>query len=262
MTSVKIPPEIRELLSDRLERYNSRGFIELDPVSVPHRYTKKEDIEISGFMTAILSWGQRGTILKNSILLMEMMENSPHQFISGFMPSDLKPFQKFIHRTFNGDDCIYFLYALQFIYNELGGLEALFAKGEEELAETISNFKKNFFSLEHLRRTEKHIADPLKGSSAKRINMFLRWMVRDDDNGVDFGIWKSLKPSDLRCPLDIHSGRVARRLGLLTRKQNDWKAVEEITSALRTLDPEDPVKYDYALFGLGVFENYGIGKKY
>jgi len=248
--------EIIELLESRYRKYNNPGFIELDPVSIPHSYTRKEDIEISGFLTAIISWGQRVTILNNSRKLLQMMDNSPYDFISGFSPSELKPFMAFHHRTFNGDDCIYFLTSLQNIYRNHGGLEDLFLFNKNNIASVINTFKSTFFELDHLPRTKKHIADPLKGSTAKRINMFLRWMVRKDKGGVDFGLWSKVAPSDLHCPLDIHSGTVARKLGILKRKQNDWKAVKELTGVLRRLDPADPVKYDFALFGLGIFEKY------
>ncbi len=253
---MELSQEIIELLESRYRKYNNPDFIELDPVSIPHSYARKEDIEISGFLTAIISWGQRVTILNNSRKLLEMMDNSPYEFISGFAPSDLKPFMTFTHRTFNGDDCIYFLTSLQNIYKNYGGLEDLFLFSKNNIAPVISYFKSTFFELDHLPRTKKHIADPLKGSTAKRINMFLRWMVRRDDHGVDFGIWKKVSPSDLHCPLDIHSGTVARKLGILKRKQDDWKAVEELTGVLKQLDPRDPVKYDFALFGLGIFEKF------
>lgn len=256
MADLRIPRETMDLLNDRAIRYNNPDFIELDPVSIPHRYTLKEDIEISGFLTAIISWGQRTTILNNSVKLMRMMDNSPHDFILNFTLQDLKPFTRFIHRTFNGDDCIYFLTALQNIYQKHGGLEKQFSGGQDPMAVKIHNFKKIFFESEHLPRTEKHIADPIKGASAKRINMFLRWMVRKDTRGVDFGIWEDIPPSRLFMPLDVHSGSVARKLGILQRKQNDWKSVEELTSTLKELDPRDPVKYDFALFGMGVFEDF------
>jgi uncharacterized protein (TIGR02757 family) len=252
----RIHPEIARLLNDRAMRYNNPSFIELDPISIPHLFSNKGDIEISGFLTATISWGQRATILKNSQRLMLMMDNSPYDFISNFKPSDLKPFQDFVHRTFNGDDCIYFLTSLQNIYKNHGGLENLFSQENNNIAAIINNFKKVFFETGHLPRTTKHIADPMKGASAKRINMFLRWMARKDDRGVDFGIWNKITPSDLYIPLDIHSGNVARKLGILSRKQNDWKSVEELTYSLKLLDPEDPVKYDFALFGLGIFEGF------
>jgi len=188
---------------------------------------------------------------------MQMMDFVPYDFISNFTEKDLRPFESFVHRTFNGTDCRYFLKALKFIYSEKGGLEAAFSVNrQKDMGDIISGFRKTFFEPEHQIRTEKHVANPAKGSSAKRINMFLRWMVRNDGRGVDFGIWKSLKPSQLYCPLDVHSGNIARRIGLLTRKQNDWKAVAELTENLRKFDSNDPVKYDFSLFGLGVNEKF------
>jgi len=251
---------IKTFLEEKTALYNSAAFVETDPVSIPHLYSKKEDIEIAGFMAATIAWGQRTTILKNARSLMERMDHSPHQFIIGFQNSDLERFKNFIHRTFNGTDCIYFFHALKNIYQQHGGLESIFHsglnQGDADLKNSIVHVRKIFFELSHLRRTEKHFSNPEENSAAKRINMYLRWMVRRDKNGVDFGIWKSISPALLSCPLDVHSGRVARKLGLLTRKQNDWKAVEELTSNLRMLDPGDPVKYDIALFGLGVFEKF------
>ena len=247
--------EMFGFLEAKHELYNRPGFIEDDPVSIPHKFTKKEDIEISGFLTATIAWGNRKMILRNANRLMEMMDNAPFDFVLNFSESDLKPFESFVHRTFNGTDCIYFLKALKYIYTGKDGMEALFT-GNEDMKELIFRFRTAFFEPEHPGRTEKHVANPVKGSSAKRINMFLRWMVRDDGRGVDFGIWKSIKPSQLYCPLDVHSGNIARRIGLLTRKQNDWKAVAELTENLRKFDKDDPVKYDFSLFGLGVNEKF------
>ncbi len=249
--------EMFDFLEAKYELYNRPGFIEDDPISIPHNFSRKEDIEISGFLTATIAWGNRKMILRNANRLMQMMDNAPHDFILNFTENDLKPFDSFVHRTFNGTDCKYFLKAMKFIYTEKGGLEALFAGNEQdEMKELISRFRSLFFEPEHPARTEKHVANPMKGSSAKRINMFLRWMVRDDGRGVDFGIWNSIEPSKLYCPLDVHSGNIARRLALLTRKQNDWKAVSELTENLRTFDKNDPVKYDFSLFGLGVNEKF------
>ena len=249
--------ELFEFLEEKYELYNRPGFIEDDPVSIPHNFTKKEDIEISGFLAATIAWGNRKIILRNAGRLMQMMDFVPYDFISNFTEKDLRPFESFVHRTFNGTDCRYFLKALKFIYSEKGGLEAAFSVNrQKDMGDIISGFRKTFFEPEHQIRTEKHVANPAKGSSAKRINMFLRWMVRNDGRGVDFGIWKSLKPSQLYCPLDVHSGNIARRIGLLTRKQNDWKAVAELTENLRKFDSNDPVKYDFSLFGLGVNEKF------
>lgn len=248
-----------EFLEEKHDLYNRSSFIESDPISIPHQFSKKEDIEISALLTATIAWGQRPTIIRNAKQLMELMGNSPHEFILNFKNNDLKRFKKFKHRTFNGVDCVYFIKALQNIYKNHNGLEKIFnfsnwrEKGGEAKA-TITNFRNVFFELPHPDRTQKHISNPTEGSAAKRINMFLRWMVRKDKRGVDFGIWKNLRPSQLSCPLDVHSGNVARKLGLLTRKQSDWKAVEELTNKLKEFDANDPVKYDFALFGLGVFE--------
>jgi uncharacterized protein (TIGR02757 family) len=251
---------IKDFLDEKAALYNSTAFVASDPVSIPHLFSKKEDIEIAGFLAATIAWGQRMTILKNARSLMELMDDSPHQFITGFQNSDLERFDNFIHRTFNSTDCKYFFQALKNIYQQHGGLERVFHMGigpdDTDLKNSIVNARRIFFTLPHLKRTEKHFSNPEENSAAKRINMFLRWMVRKDKNGVDFGIWKSISPALLSCPLDVHSGRVARKLGFLTRKQNDWKAVEELTSNLRLLDPDDPVKYDIALFGLGVFEKF------
>ncbi len=249
--------ELKLFLEKNYRKYNVPGFIKDDPLSIPHRFSKKEDIEISGFLTATIAWGNRKSIIKNAKRLMNMMENDPSEFVRNFRESDLKPFVKFVHRTFNEDDCLYFLHALQNIYLNHGGLENVFKsdKSPDGVKRAIVNFRKVFFELPHLIRTQKHVANPEKNSSAKRINMFLRWMVREDDRGVDFGLWNSINTAQLMCPLDLHSGNVSRKLGLLTRKQNDWKAVEELTENLRLFDMNDPVKYDFALFGLGVFEN-------
>lgn len=248
--------QIHDLLEVKAGYYNRPSFIDDDPISVPHRFRKKEDIEISGFLTATISWGNRKSIIRNALRLMELMDHAPHDFITGARPSDLKPVLSFVHRTFNGEDCLFFLAALRKIYQRENGLEPLFI-GLNTLgpAKTISLFRQKFLETEHLPRSEKHLANPATGSAAKRINMFLRWMVRNDNQGVDFGIWPSISPATLICPLDIHSGKVARDLGLLTRKHNDWQAAMELTASLRLFDPADPVKYDFALFGMGIFEH-------
>lgn len=249
--------EIKELLEAKYREYNNVNFIETDPIYIPHQFTKKEDIEIAGFFAAILAWGQRPVIIKNSLKLMKWMDNAPHEFILNHKQEDLKPFYDFKHRTFNGEDCLFLIERLQNIYQKHDSLENAFFPGKIiNIPENISEFKKLVFQEYPNIRTTKHIADPLKGSSAKRLNMFLRWMIRKDKSGVDFGIWEKASPADLYCPLDVHSGRVARKLGLLTRKQSDWKAVNELTINLRKLDPNDPVKYDYSLFGLGIFEGF------
>lgn len=251
---------LKYFLEEKVSLYNCPEFISLDPISIPHQFSKKEDIEISGFFSATIAWGQRQTILKNANRLMQMMDHAPHEFILHHSKSDLEPFSKFVHRTFNGEDCIYFIQSLKNIYKNHGGLQKVFSrhlkKPHTDPANAIHQFRKIFFELPHSERTKKHVADPLSNSSAKRICMFLRWMVRKDKRGVDFGIWNSIRMNQLSCPLDLHSGRVARSLGLLERKQNDWKSVTELTDKLKQFDPHDPVKYDFALFGLGINEKF------
>lgn len=245
--------ELYKLLEEKVQEYNSPKFIEADPISIPHQFDRKEDIEIAGFLVAIIAWGQRKTILNNGEKLLQMMEYSPYDFIVNHSKKDLKAAKTFVHRTFNGIDLCFFLSQLQRIYKEQGGLEAAFCNSKTlSVKEKIAHFKEQFFQAPHELRTTKHLADPNKGSTAKRLNMFLRWMVRNDNVGVDFGIWKGIDTKDLMLPLDVHTGNVGRQLGLLTRKQNDWRAVEEITKNLRKFDPIDPVKYDFALFGMGV----------
>ena len=250
--------ELKDFLDEKVTLYNTNRFIETDPIQIPHLFSSKEDIEISAFLVATIAWGNRKTIIRNGHKLVQLMGDSPHDFVMNFSEKQTNNLSSFVHRTFNSDDLTYFIKALQNIYTNHGGLEQVFARNADtnSLQITIHHFKKTFFSLPHLSRTEKHISDPLKNSAAKRINMFLRWMVRNDNTGVDFGIWKTLSPSQLSCPLDVHSGNVARKLKLLRRKQNDGKALFELDSSLRIMDPIDPVKYDYALFGLGVFESF------
>lgn len=249
---------LKEFLDEKVTFYNNPKFIESDPIQIPHKFSEKEDIEISGFLVATIAWGNRKSIINNGNRLMTMMGNSPYDFVMNFSEGDSEFLSNFVHRTFNNEDLVYFIKALQNIYHKHEGLEGVFSKHAEEssLQSSIHQFKKTFFELPHQIRTQKHVSDPLKNSAAKRINMFLRWMVRNDNAGVDFGIWKSLSPSQLSCPLDVHSGNVARKLDLLTRKQNDAKALTELDTILREFDNEDPVKYDFALFGLGVFENF------
>lgn len=251
---------IKNFLDEKVDLYNRSEFIEADPISIPHKFSKKEDIEISGFFAATIAWGQRPVILKNANRLMEMMDNSPHDFILNHSKKDLKPFTAFVHRTFNGTDCMYFISSLKNMYLKHRGIENIFNTGFQtsspSLSKAVHHFRKLFFSLPYPTRTVKHVADPLANSSTKRICMYLRWMVRKDKRGVDFGIWKNILPSQLACPLDLHSARVARSLGLLKRKQNDWNAVMELTENLKQFDPLDPVKYDFALFGLGINEKF------
>lgn len=245
---------IKEFLDESYFKYNSKAFIENDPICIPAKFSKKEDIEIAGFLAATIAWGNRKSIINNGNKLMDWMDNAPHAFISNHSKKDLKPFEKFVHRTFNGKDCLFFIAALQNIYNNHRGLEHVFATSNKDadLKERLINFRNIFLETAHLSRSEKHISNPAQKSSAKRLCMYLRWMVRKDNKGVDFGIWKNIAAKDLCLPLDVHTGNVSRTLGLLTRKQNDWQAVEEITAVLRTFDAKDPIKYDFALFGLGV----------
>jgi len=248
--------ELKEFLDEKVILYNNPDFITDDPVQIPHLYSLKEDIEIAGFLSATIAWGNRKMIIKNAHKMMDLMGNSPYDFVLNHSENNLENLNDFVHRTFNGVDFMTFVKSLKNIYTNHGGLEAIFATNEYSVQQRISNFKKVFFEIEHPSRTEKHISDPLKGSAAKRINMYLRWMVRQDNAGVDLGIWKSISPSELSCPLDVHSGNMARKLGILTRKQNDGKALLELDTALRDFDPTDPVKYDFALFGLGAIEKF------
>jgi len=250
--------DLKSFLDAKVVLYNQPKFIESDPIQIPHQFLKKEAIEIAGFLTATIAWGNRTMIIKNAAKMMKLMDDSPFDFVINHQNKDLDCFNGFVHRTFNAVDLKYFIRALQHIYKKLGGLESVFKPlpGESDMQMAIHRFKQYFFEIAHPQRSTKHISNPVKGSAAKRINMFLRWMVRPNNTGVDFGIWKSILPSQLSCPLDVHSGRVARKLGLLKRKQNDWKAVIELDKKLRLLDPNDPAKYDFALFGLGVFEKF------
>jgi len=250
--------ELKEFLDAKVLEYNQPNFIESDPIQIPHQFTLKEEIEIAGFLTATIAWGKRKMIINNANKILNFMGNSPYDFIMHHNENQLTKIEGSIHRTFNSIDFQFFIKSLQNIYKNHNGLEAVFSKHaqKETLQPAIHEFKKIFFEIEHPARTQKHISDPLKNSAAKRINMFLRWMVRNDNTGVDFGIWKTLSPSQLSCPLDVHSGNVARKLELLKRKQNDAKALFELDTNLRKMDPTDPVKYDFALFGLGVFEGF------
>ncbi len=250
--------DLKEFLDEKVALYNTPKFIETDPIQIPHQFSKKEDIEIAGFLTATIAWGNRKMIIKNALLMIDLMGNNPYDFVLNHQKEDLDKLNGFVHRTFNAIDFKYFITALNNLYKNLGGLETAFSTlpDEVDMRLAINRFKQSFFKTEHLQRSTKHISDPVKGSAAKRLNMYLRWMVRQDKNGVDFGIWKSLSPSKLSCPLDVHSGRVARKLGLLNRSQNDWKAVSKLDEKLRLLDPKDPAKYDFALFGLGVIEKF------
>lgn len=250
--------ELKAFLDEKVELYNRPSFIESDPISIPHQFSNREDIEISGFLAATIAWGNRKMILRNANQMMRILDNSPYDFIMNSRDDEFESINRFVHRTFNSTDLCYFLKALRYIYRYKGGIESIFMeyRTSDSLQPAIHELHKIFFELPHEKRTEKHVSDPWKGSSAKKINMYLRWMVRKDNKGVDFGIWDSIPASVLSCPLDVHSGNIARKLGLLSRKQNDAKAVAELDAVLRSFDSTDPVKYDFALFGLGVFENF------
>ncbi|MGM0667786.1 MAG: TIGR02757 family protein [Bacteroidota bacterium] len=250
--------ELKEFLDEKVQLYNRPSFIECDPISIPHQFTEKQDIEIAGFLAATIAWGNRKMILRSANRMMELLDHSPYEFIMNSSDDEFEMVGCFVHRTFNSTDLFYFLKALRHIYKNRGGLEAIFRTYQtaDSLQPAIHELHKIFFKLPHEKRTEKHVSDPYKGSSAKKLNMYLRWMIRKDNKGVDFGIWDSISPSILSCPLDVHSGNVARKLGLLKRKQNDAKAVAELDGVLRSFDSEDPVKYDFALFGLGAIEKF------
>lgn len=252
-------PGLIELLNQKVDFYNQPSFIANDPISIPHLFIKKQDIEIAGLFAAVFSWGNRTTIINKSNELMKLMNMQPHDFVLHHSAKDLKRLIGFKHRTFTADDLLYFIEFLQLHYSKYDSLETAFfpAKGAT-VEQGLNDFKTYFFSAAHLKRTEKHISSPIQKSTCKRLNMFLRWMVRNDGKGVDFGIWTSIEPSQLICPLDVHVSRVARQFGLLHRKQNDWEAALELTVNLRTFDKHDPVKYDFALFGMGVMENLGV----
>jgi uncharacterized protein (TIGR02757 family) len=252
--------EVKELLDEKYFQFNNSDFIQTDPISIPHQFSKKEDIEIAAFLVATVAWGQRTSIINNGNKLMRLMNDEPHEFILNFSKKDALRFEGFVHRTFNSIDCVYFLNALKNIYVNHNGLENAFSGklfGDEmDVKNAIVNFRELFLGTNHQIRSEKHISNPASKSSAKRLCMFLRWMIRKDKHGVDFGIWKSMKSHQLCLPLDLHTGNVSRKLGLLTRSQNDWQAVEEITGVLRKFDKNDPIKYDFSLFGLGAFEGF------
>ena len=252
---------IKDFLDEKVGLYNRPNFIELDPISIPHRFSKKQDIEIAGFFAAILAWGQRKTILNKCNELLECMDNAPHDFMLNHTEGDLKAVLGFKHRTFNEVDALYFIHFLSWFYRNQDSLEKAFLIGQtgavDSMESMLIQFQQYFFSLEDApSRTKKHISSPATRSACKRINMYLRWMVRQDEQGVDFGIWKQISPAQLICPCDLHVDRVGRKLGLITRKQTDWYTAVELTQVLRSFDPLDPVKYDFALFGLGVEEKF------
>jgi uncharacterized protein (TIGR02757 family) len=252
--------EVKELLDEKYFQFNNTSFIQTDPISIPHQFSKKEDVEIAGLLVATIAWGQRTSIISNGNKLMRLMNDEPYEFIMNFSKKDSIRFEGFVHRTFNSVDCVFFLNSLKNIYAKHGGLENAFSgkisKDEKDVKNAITNFRELFLSIPHQSRSDKHVSNPSAKSSAKRLCMFLRWMVRKDKHGVDFGIWKSINSSQLCLPLDLHTGNVSRKLGLLTRAQNDWQAVEEITTVLRSFDKKDPIKYDFSLFGLGAFEGF------
>ena len=252
--------DLKGFLDKKVEEYNRPSFISIDPICVPHTFTKKEDIEISGFFAALFAWGNRTTIINKSMELMSLMNNAPHNFIISHSPTDLKNFLLFKHRTFTTTDLLYFIHFLQHHYKNNSSLETAFIPDKKRpviIEDALNYFFGYFFSLEDAPlRTRKHIAAPFKGSTCKRLNMFLRWMVRNDNKGVDFGIWKKIKPADLICPIDLHVARVARKLKLIERKQTDWHTAVELTGNLKKMDPHDPAKYDFALFSLGVGEKF------
>jgi len=252
---------VKEMLDQKVLEYNNPGFISNDPICIPHQFSIQQDIEIAGLWAAVLAWGQRKTIIRKSRELFELMDNAPYDFILHHSESDLKRFLEFNHRTFNPTDTLYFISFFKDYYSRNTSLEDAFWNGmngkDHTVERALISFHNQFFSLpDHPGRTKKHIATPARGSACKRINMFLRWMVRKDDQGVDFGVWKKIRPDQLVCPCDLHVDRVARKLGLISRKQTDWQAALELTENLRQMDPSDPVKYDFALFGWGVEEKF------
>ncbi len=253
--------QLRQLLDSKLTEYNQPGFIADDPISIPHRFTAKPDIEIMGFFAATLAWGQRVTIINNCNRLVDLMDGAPHDFLLNHQERDLKRFLDFKHRTFNATDLLYFIEFLSQLYKDGSSLEEACARHlkptDSHIGPALAGFHQQFFSLPDFpARTRKHVSTPERGSTCKRLNMYLRWMVRNNDRGVDFGLWKGIKPSQLLCPLDVHVERVARKLGLITIPQTNWKTVVELTENLKQLDANDPVKYDIALFALGVLERF------
>ena len=264
MEQVKNLASLTAFFNEKVDRYNRPSFISADPICVPHLFSKKQDIEIAGFYAAIFAWGNRTTIINKSKELMQIMDMAPHDFCLNHQETDLKRMLGFKHRTFNATDLLYSISFMQMHYSQHKSLESAFfnkqvlaEEQDKRIEAALTGFHQYFFSLEDApNRTRKHIATPYKNSSCKRLNMYLRWMVRKDKQGVDFGIWKSISPADLICPIDLHVARVAKRFQLLDRKQTDWAAAVELTQYLRTLDAADPVKYDFALFGLGVMEKY------
>lgn len=250
--------KLKALLEEKYDKFNTTSFLEQDPLGIPHRFNRKQDIEISGFFAAILAWGNRKSIITNCSKLMHLMEEAPYEFVTSHSPTDLKRFEKFVHRTFNSTDLLFMIEAFKTIYSNFNSLEPLFVphKSDNTVKSGLENFHKYLFELPYAPlRSKKHIATPAKKSACKRLNMYLRWMVRSDSRGVDFGIWNSIKPAQLICPLDVHVLRTANELKLLNTSKSDWQTAELLTSKLRKFDPIDPVKYDFALFGMGLERN-------
>lgn len=252
--------QVKDILEEAYQKHHNADFIKDDPLQIPHMFSKQQDIEIMAFFASILAWGQRKTIINNCKKLVNLFDNTPYDFILNHKEKDLKRFLDFKHRTFNATDLLYFIAFFKQHYQKNESLESAFTNSLDEDDENVENaligFHNYFTSLEYFPvRTRKHIASPERKSACKRINMFLRWMVRKDDKNIDFGIWKNIKPSQLLCPLDVHVERQARKLNLITRKQRDFKTVVELTNNLKQFDPTDPVKYDFALFGMGIEEN-------
>lgn len=248
---------LKKFLDTKVDQYNQPSFIKDDPICIPHNFSKNPDIEIAGFFAAIFSWGNRTTIIQKSKELMQLMDMQPHQFCLNHDETGLKRLVPFKHRTFNATDLLYFVEFLKQHYTKHDSLEIAFTRHGTSVEEMLSGFHHYFFSLEGVpARTKKHISSPEKNSTCKRLNMFLRWMVRKDNKGVDFGIWKNISQAQLICPVDLHVARVARQFKLVTRKQTDWQAALELTANLRAFDNNDPVKYDFALFALGVTEKF------
>jgi uncharacterized protein (TIGR02757 family) len=253
--------EIKILLNKKVEQYNQPFFIAADPISIPHKFIQQQDIEIAGFFAAILAWGNRKSILNSCNTLMQLMDNQPYQFCIHHSKKELQALEQFKHRTFNATDLLYCIAFFKMHYTHHNSLDIAFTKWMNSTDETVENalkgFHHYFFSLPDFpERTRKHIASPQKKSACKRLNMYLRWMVRENKTGVDFGLWKQIKSSQLIIPIDVHVSRVAKKLSILNRTQNDWQAALELTAHLKTLDAKDPVKYDFALFGLGVMEKF------
>ncbi|HKK59079.1 MAG TPA: TIGR02757 family protein [Salinivirga sp.] len=250
---------IKELLEEKYEQYNRPEFIEDDPIAVPHQFSQQNDIEIAAFLAATIAWGQRPMIVKKGMEMMQLMDYSPFEFVKFACKDDFARLKKFIYRTFKDTDLVYFIGALQKLINDYGTLGNSFKSFYEEkgnVYDLLVTFHCRFFQYKKPGRTQKHLSNPAKGSAAKRMNMMLRWMVRNDNRGVDFGLWQFIKPSALYLPLDVHTARISRKLGILTRRSNDWRAVEEVSKVLQEFDTEDPAKYDFALFGLGIFEKF------